>query len=282
MIDLHMHSTASDGLLSPEDLVHQAVKTGLTTISLTDHDTIDGIPAAVQAAQVAGITLLSGVELSVAMGDYRDVHMLGYGIDGANHTLTTALHAFADARAQRSGAILDRINQRLTEEGRQTLSPQEVTQQAAGVLGRPHIGRALMARGYVSSMEEAFTLYLRPCNVPKYYWDWREALQTIHAAGGIAVLAHPVTITRNLDELQTLVDQMAHGGLDGVEVFNSTALEHEAQYLQNCALSRGLVITAGSDFHGEEGPVRLGYGRSGMRFSEALMPPILERLQRYN
>ena len=278
MIDLHLHSTASDGLLSPEALVQAAKREQLTAIALTDHDTLSGISRAASEAATCGVELLTGVEISIAFLAYRDVHLLGYGIDPDNRLLNETLEQFAEARKKRSDAIIDRINESLRSEGRIPLDPMEVQSQAQGVLGRPHIGRALIKRGYVTTMEEAFNSYLRPCNVAKQYWDWQEAISAIHAAGGVAVLAHPVTITRDCEELTELITRMAAGGLDGIEVMNNTALEHEVRHLQRCALALGLLMTAGSDFHGEPGPVRLGYGRNGFRFSDDLLPPLRERI----
>ncbi|MDY0300829.1 MAG: PHP domain-containing protein [Trichlorobacter sp.] len=278
-IDLHTHSNCSDGVLSPEELVGAAARAGLDTISLTDHDSIAGVARAIAAAEKYGIKVLPGVELSVAWQDWHDVHLLGYGIDIDNAPLLQALDNFAAQRANRNLEIIASVNRKLTAKGLEQLLPEEVTALADGVLGRPHIARALMARGYVSNMEEAFEHYLVPCNVPKAYWPMADAISAIHQAGGAAVLAHPTSITRDTDLLEKIIKDLSKIGLDGVEIYNSMASEAEASFLQGIANSLKLITTAGSDFHGIDEQDCIGKGRSGIRFSDALLPPLYEKIK---
>lgn len=272
-IDLHTHSNCSDGVLSPEELVTAARQAGLVAISLTDHDNITGVPRAIAAGEKAGIMVIPGVELSVAWHDWHDVHLLGYDIDIKNAELLKALDRFATQRANRNLEIISSINRKLVQKGLVQLTVEEVTNLADGVLGRPHIARALIARNHVQDMDEAFEQYLVPCNVPKTYWPMADAIIAIHNAGGIAVLAHPTSISHDLALLRKTIEELATIGLDGVEVYNSMASETEAAFLQEVAHNLKLITTAGSDFHGISPEDRIGKGRNGIRFSDALLRP---------
>lgn len=276
-IDLHLHSTSSDGVLSPSAVVAAAADAGLSAIALCDHDTVLGVDEAIAAGTVYGIRVLAGVELSVAFQEYQDVHLLGYGIDQTNRMLLDRLEAFARRRANRNREIIVSINRLLREQQREPLEIAEVEALAGGVLGRPHIARALMARGYVADMEQAFERYLVPCNVPKYYWPMEEALQVIRQVGGVAVLAHPTSISWEHLELERIITALSVLGLDGIEVYNSMASESDTIFLQRLANKLGLLVTGGSDFHGIDAEDRIGKGRGGIRFPETLLPPLLAR-----
>jgi hypothetical protein len=274
-IDLHLHSTCSDGLLGPEQLVAAAYQAGLTTIALCDHDTVRGVAALQQAAATAGINVIPGVELSVAFQGYEDVHLLGYGIDINNNELLANLHTFALRRANRNREIITLVNAKLAQQGKTTLEVAEVEALAGGVIGRPHIGRALLARGHASDMQHAFDQYLTPCNVPKFYWPIAEALSAIKSAGGVAVLAHPTTISLDHHLLSELITELQALGLDCIEVYNSLAGEADALFLQGLTRRLDLLVTGGSDFHGIAPDERIGKGRGGIRFSDALLPPLI-------
>lgn len=276
-IDLHLHSTSSDGVLSPSAVVAAAADAGLSAIALCDHDTVLGVDEATTAGAARDVRVLAGVELSVAFQGYQDVHLLGYCIDQTNRTLLDRLSAFALRRANRNREIVASINQLLREQQREPLEIAEVEALAGGVLGRPHIARALIARGYVSDMEQAFECYLVPCNVPKYYWPMEEALQVIRQAGGVAVLAHPTSISREHPELEQIITALGLLGLDGIEVYNNMASEPDTIFLQRLATKLGLLVTGGSDFHGIDAEDRIGKGRGGIRFPETMLPPLLAR-----
>ena len=274
-IDLHLHSTCSDGLLTPEQLVAAAYQAKLTTIALCDHDTVNGVALLQQAAASTGISVIPGVELSVAFRDHEDIHLLGYGIDINNAELLDNLHTFALRRTNRNREIIAVINTKLSQEGKAPLEVAEVEYLADGVIGRPHIGRALLARGYVRDMQHAFDQYLVPCNVPKFYWPMEEALSAIRRAGGVAVLAHPTTISLDHQLLADLITRLQALGLDGIEIYNSLASEADMLFLQGLARRLNLLVTAGSDFHGTSAEDQIGKGRGGIRFSDALLPPLL-------
>lgn len=277
MIDLHMHSSCSDGVLPPEQLILKAQETGLSSIALCDHDTIAGVEAAIAAGKRYGVEVIPGVELSVCFKDYSDVHLLGYWIDIHAPELLKQLDAFAFRRANRNNEIVMAVNQRLQQECKEPIAIDEVEAFADGVMGRPHIARALIQRGYVTGMEEAFSRYLVPCDVPKTYWALEDALATIQRIGGVAVLAHPTSITQNQQLLTELISELKTLGLDGIEVYNSLATEHETMFLQGLANRLNLLTTGGSDFHGIEEHDLMGKGRGGIRFSNALLPPLRTR-----
>ncbi|WP_277058508.1 PHP domain-containing protein [Trichlorobacter lovleyi] len=277
MIDLHLHSSCSDGILAPAQLVSAAQLSGLSTIALCDHDTVAGVEAATLAGKEQGIEVIPGVELSVSFRGFSDVHLLGYWIDIYAPELTEQLDRFAFRRANRNREIVMAVNQALQQQAKEPLAFNEVEALADGVMGRPHIARALLQRGYVTGMEDAFSRYLVPCDVPKTYWPMEEALATIQRVGGVAVLAHPTSITRDQQLLTELISELKELGLDGIEIYNSLATDQEIMFLQGLANRLQLMPTGGSDFHGIEEHDQIGKGRGGIRFSDALLPPLRKR-----
>jgi predicted metal-dependent phosphoesterase TrpH len=221
LVDLHLHSLFSDGILTPGELVAEAASLGLRAIALADHDNVDGIPEALAAGRKYNVEIVTAVELSVIWEDMSDIHLLGYAFDHENAALQKALGEFRAFRAGRSERILANINQRLSGEGKQPLDYADVAKRAGGTIGRPHIGRALLAAGYAKDMEGAFTRYLVPCNEPKRFFPLEEAINLIHDAGGCTVLAHPVFIGVSDARLGELLDIFIELGLDGVEAHSS-------------------------------------------------------------
>jgi predicted metal-dependent phosphoesterase TrpH len=279
-IDLHIHSSFSDGALSPAELVSLAYSLDVSVIAIADHDTVAGIAVGTAAALERGITVIPAVELSVQFELWTDVHLLGYGIDYRNVHFLERMDNFQQHRAGRSGEILARVNEVLCAEGRTEISREEVESSALGALGRPHIARAMLKRGYVENMEDAFRRYLVPCAVPKQYWLIDDAITEIHRIGGVAVLAHPTSICKDLTELQKIIVSLHNTGLDGLEVFNNMAWPLEMEFLRRLTEERGLLATAGSDFHGIEEGLEIGRGRAGIRFDDSLLVPLYERLNK--
>lgn len=277
-IDLHVHSNCSDGAFSAPELVEQANSLGLMTIAIADHDSVAGIASGIAAAARLGVELLPAVELSVQFGTWDDVHLLGYGIDYSDREFCEKLNGFRERRETRNGEILVRVNNALSFEGRCPIAPEEVQCFAIDVIGRPHIARALLERGYVKTVEEAFRRYLVPCNVPKQYWSIDEAMAEIRRMGGISVLAHPTTVSSDREQLRQIITDLAARGLDGVEVFNNLAQDHEMEFLRRRTLEAGLLVTGGSDYHGIENGLEMGRGRGGIRFSASLLAPLRQRL----
>ena len=266
LVDLHLHSTFSDGVLTPTELVIEAAALGLRAIALADHDNVDGIPEALAAGREFGVEIVSAVELSTLWQDLDDLHLLGYAFDHENPALQQALGEFRVFRAGRSERILANINLRLTAEDRQPLDFSDVRKRAGGTIGRPHIGQALVAAGYVRSMEDAFIRYLVPCNEPKRFFPIEEAITLIHDAGGCTVLAHPPFIKVSDKQLSELLDEFITLGLDGLEAYSSGAGNDGIDRYITMARRKNLIITGGSDFHQPiKGGVVMGTGRGNLK-----------------
>jgi len=277
-IDLHIHSNYSDGAFSPQELVRRAAEANLVAIAIADHDSVAGINEGISAGSLINIDVIPAVELSVQFKDWQDVHLLGYGIDVTDSTFLAKLNGFRERREHRNMEILGRVNDMLVEENHTTIELTEVLDFARDTIGRPHIARALLERGYVNTVEDAFRRYLVPCNVPKHYWPIDDAIHDIRRIGGVAVLAHPTSVTVERQVLRDIIVALSELGLDGIEVFNNMAQADEMEFLRRLAAEMGLLVTGGSDFHGIEEGLEMGKGRGGIRFSDTLLAPIRKRL----
>jgi hypothetical protein len=279
--DLHIHSFHSDGVFSPAALVELAASKGLQAIALADHDSVAGIEEALAAGARHGVEVIPAVELSVEFKQFHDIHLLGYYIDHHDAVFLEKLALFQARRAERGRAIVARINAKLTQEGEAHISYEEVHALAGEALGRPHIAQVLISRGLVRDIQEAFDRYVVPCNVPKAYFPMDEALAEIRRLNGVAVLAHPTTVTDNRALLKGLINELAVIGLDGIEVFNNMCYSDDIIFLESLAFHLGLVMTGGSDFHGIENDIEMGSGRGALAVGyhrvEALKQRILER-----
>jgi len=246
-IDLHMHSTFSDGFKSPTTLVEMAAAKKLVAISLTDHDSVDGLPEAIRAGKENGVEVVAGVELSCEFRG-RDLHVLGYGVDPNDDAFRGALDKFCETRHKRGIKIVEKLNALGIN-----IEPAEVLAKAGeGALGRPHIAAVLVDKGVVSRTGEAFDKYIAeggPAYVPKYKMSPPEAIGYIQAAGGLAFIAHPGVFLENESELFDLIRE----GFDGVEVYHPTHSASRSRELKRIAEEKGLLISGGSDYHGFEG-----------------------------
>jgi predicted metal-dependent phosphoesterase TrpH len=261
VIDLHLHTTASDGLLSPAQLVSRVAAAGVTTCAVTDHDTVGGLDEAASAAAACGLRFVPGIEITAVDGG-RDVHLLGYGIAPRSTLLETFLVVQRDERRRRVRRLLDRLAElgMPVDEGailacRAAIGSGPVLSRT---LGRPHIARAMVDAGYVSDVNEAFDKWLgsgRPAFVPRPGASPAEVVARIHQAGGVAAMAHPAQ-TRRDDLIPALVD----AGLDALEVWHSEHDEAAIAHYKSVAIACGLLMTGGSDFHGDMTgrPCRLG------------------------
>jgi 3',5'-nucleoside bisphosphate phosphatase len=247
VIDLHVHSTASDGTLAPDALVARLAGAGVTTFALADHDTTAGLAAAAAAATAAGLGFLTGIEIT-AIEDEKDVHVLGYGIDPASAPLAAFL---AEQRGYRRARIVA-IELRLAELGvpvSLSADPRLDGDDGGRTIGRPVIARALVAAGHVASMEEAFARYLtpgQPAFVPRTGAPVPAVVAMIARAGGIAALAHP-GLTRRDDAIARWID----AGLPAIEVWHSQHDDADVARYAALAERHGLLMTGGSDFHGD-------------------------------
>jgi predicted metal-dependent phosphoesterase TrpH len=280
-VDLHLHSTYSDGVMTPFELVAEAAAIGLRAIALADHDNVDGIPEALAAGEQYAVEVVTGVELSTLWGDLHDLHLLGYAFDHRSPALRDALSGFREFRARRSERILANVNRRLSAEGRRPLDFGEVSRRAGGTIGRPHLGQALIAAGCVRDMDEAFSRYLVPCNEPKRFFPLDEAIRLVHDAGGCAVLAHPPFIGVGEERLPELLDGFIALGLDGLEAYCSGTNNDGIDRYITMARRKGLIITGGSDFHQPlKGGVVMGSGRGNLKIPYRCVEEIRERVAR--
>lgn len=277
-IDLHIHSSFSDGAFTPSELVARAGTLDVGVIAIADHDSVAGVEEAAAAGYAADIEVLPAVELSVQFKEWQDVHLLGYGINCRDDKFLQDLDGFRRRREGRNDEILGRVNELLRSEGRSPLARESVLAYARDSIGRPHIARALLERGYADSVEDAFRRYLVLCNVPKSYWPMDEAIAEIHRIGGVAVLAHPTSISKDAGTLGSVIAALQESGLDGIEVYNNMGWPLEIEFLRRFAEDQELLVTAGSDFHGIEEGLEIGRGREGMHFDSALLAPLYERI----
>jgi predicted metal-dependent phosphoesterase TrpH len=257
-VDLHTHSIYSDGTMTPTQLVSLAADAGIKAIALCDHDSLSGIDEALIAGNNSDIEVIPAVELSVQHKNYSDIHLLGYYIDHHDPAFSQKMNEFRQRRETRGVTLINRLNKVLLKEGKTPLSFENIADNVEGAFGRPHIGRALIESGSAVNMQDAFDRYLEPYNVPKIYLPIEEGLAEIKRLGGLSVLAHPVSITRDLNLLQKIIKELAEIGLDGLEVYNNMSNKQETEQLQGIANRLGLAITGGSDFHGTEGDVEIG------------------------
>jgi predicted metal-dependent phosphoesterase TrpH len=271
LIDLHTHSTASDGSLRPAEVVRLAKEAGLKALALTDHDTTDGLAEAMAAGEELGVEVIPGVEISAQFTD-DTMHILGYFIDFASGQLAARLEVLKQARKERNPKIVAKLNALglpVTMEQVERLS-------GGGQVGRPHIARALLESGYVGTMQQAFDIYLKnggKAYVAKYRFPPKEALDMIREAGGVPVLAHPFTLGMgSAAALKEVLLDLQAKGLAGIEIFYADhSPEQEALYLK-LARELGLLVTGGSDFHGLNKPeVTLGNIRSRDRLTYDLV-----------
>ena len=249
-VDLHTHSTASDGQYSPAEVVRLAKERGIEVLGLTDHDTIDGLKAAMEAGGRLGIRVLSGVELSA--GEYANLHILGYGFPADSPVLGAMCEDLRRGRERRKYRIAEFLRQKGLD-----IPLAEVDAAAAGgVIGRPHFAQVMLRRGYVATRKEAFDRYLDTAEYHAYEKgrkpDMRTCIERIKQAGGKASLAHPYQIGLDRDSLEELVQELALYGLDAIECYYPIhSSEQQSEYLRLAEKYR-LHITGGSDFHGEK------------------------------
>lgn len=286
-VDLHMHSCVSDGRYAPAELIARAAAAGLQVIALTDHDNVDGIPAALEAAQkFPNLRVIPGVEISTEEPE-GEVHVLGYFIDCGNPELLAALEKSRESRVGRAHAMLEKLA------GLGMPLEWKRVQQIAGdgTIGRPHIAQALLEKGYIATLKEAFEKYIAdggPAYVERIKITPAETVELISRAGGIAVLAHPLTSKRirgasgttalepktaKLDEPEATIARLKKNGLAGIEAYYGEYTQEQVQSLLKLAEKYGLLATGGSDYHGldENAETRLGGAKVPLAAAEKLI-----------
>lgn len=247
-VDLHTHSLYSDGTASPTELVQMAVHSGLRGIALTDHDTIEGIDEFLAHGREHKLELIPGLEISATHRDFS-VHILGYGIDHRNRDLAQWLIRLQEGRASRNKQIISKLQNMghdIQYDELDAISP-------CGQTGRPHIARLLQNKGIVQSTKDAFVHYLRnggPAWADRFSYSTAESIDIIHRAGGLAVLAHPGMLQQHTQALSLVIAELVERGLDGIEAYYPTHSPKMEKSLRSFARKYQLVLTGGSDYHG--------------------------------
>jgi len=263
--ELHSHTTFSDGVLTPDELVAEALRVGLATLAVTDHDIVEGVAPARAAAAGTGLELIPGVEFSASL-EGREVHILGLFIDDLNEELVASTLRSREFRRQRATDIVARLNNLGVGVDFDTVA--EVA--GAGSIGRPHIAQALVHHGASRDVDEAFQRFIgigRPAFTPKPTLDAAEVIDVVHGAGGIAILAHPASSRVSNDRIRTLMSL----GLDGFEVDHPKHNASARRKLTRLADETGLLPSAGSDFHGPgSGRTTLGSHAVPIEWLEAM------------
>jgi 3',5'-nucleoside bisphosphate phosphatase len=272
-IDLHIHSWFSDGTKSPTELVQLAARSGVSALAITDHDTMDGVNEALAASTEYGVEVVPGLEVSV-VHKKKALHILGYFMDPGYAELAAALSVLQKARDDRNEKIIFKLQSlgiaATVEELKEISGP--------GQTGRPHIARLLMNHGMVRSMPQAFDEYLRKdakAYVARFAYSAEEAIGLITRAGGIAVLAHPIQVDKTLRSLATLLPVLKSYGLAGIETFYPTQKKKMRKRIRKFAEANDLLLTGGSDYHGDIRPgTRLAGGNN------VYVPPeLLEKMK---
>lgn len=260
VIDLHVHTTASDGTMSPAEVVRYAKQKGLRTIAITDHDTIEGIEEGLQEGSKQGLEIIPGVELSADFPK-GTMHVLGYYIDHTGAELVDKLTVLQQARSERNLKIIEKLRALGIK-----IELSEVKETPEhGQIGRPHFAHTMVKKGYAQDIQDAFDRYLRkggPAYVEKFRLSPEEAINMIRTAGGITVLAHPFTLNKpQPHEFDAVIRELKQQGLDGIEVHYPEHSEGLKKFYRDVAHKYGLLITGGSDFHGlTKDDVDLGEG----------------------
>jgi predicted metal-dependent phosphoesterase TrpH len=297
VVDLHTHSNASDGDLSPAQLVRESKKRGVTVLALTDHDTLGGLEDAQNEANAAGVRFIHGIEISInwkksagvsGLGPGGEMHLLGLGIKTPSPAFLTTIGELSRRREERNREILDAMNAIGIEASWDDILAETgsvpTNQDGAPVnslsIGRPHFASFLVRKRIVRNQDQAFARYLKPGKplyVPKAGLVFEQAVAIIRESGGIPVLAHPMSLYVAWGCLPDLVKALKDRGLMGIEAWHPIAKAKACQRLEELGRSLGLYITEGSDFHGAARLGRnLGISNKGREISYAVIEAIPE------
>lgn len=278
LIDLHTHSTCSDGSMTPRELVRHAAESGLAAIALTDHDTVSGVAQAVKAGEEYGVEVVPAIEFSVK--SKTETHILGYFIDINSPDLNVILDEIIEKRIERNvmtAKLLKDLGFDVSVEEAAALAP-------GGIIGRAHFARVMMNKGYVDSVKEAFDKYLssgKPAYFGNQKLEAKTAIEAIHAAGGVAFLAHPHLIKISDDELEKYLQELQSYGLDGLEGYYTDYDEAMQNKFQSMAKKHGLAISGGTDFHAAMKPhISIGKGTGNMAVPYSVLENIKAMVNR--
>lgn len=276
MIDLHTHSTFSDGTMTPEQLVIFAEKRGVNVLALTDHDTVDGIDRFM--AVESSVERVAGVEMSLAYTP-GTFHLVGLFIDHRNKHLCDVLDWMKESRRKRNAKLLERVSELVGRD----VTEADVSDSNDGEIGRPHIAKFLIKQRLAENIEDAFEKYLGESGslyLRKELLDFHSGMDAIHAAGGLAVLAHPLTLEIDEDKYSPFIKYLKSLGLDGIEVWCSDTPAEKFPMFESIAREHGMAVSGGSDFHGDISlGIGIGTGRSGQRIPYRVYEELKKRLR---
>lgn len=275
-VDLHVHSTKSDGSLSPSDLVLEAKKKRLKAFALTDHDTVDGIDEAMAASEGSGVTVIPGIELSTEY-EGKDIHIVGLLIDKEQPAFRDKIQEFVDSRILRN----QKMCLKLTEAGCPLTYEELVGEFPGSVITRAHYAQILLKKGYTKSLKEAFERYIGdrgPCFIPREKITPEDGVKLILSAKGIPVLAHPLQYGMGDERLQRLIDRLKEAGLQAMEAIYCTHTPSEEAKMRSLAKKNDLLLSGGSDFHGNAKPgLEMGTGYGKLYVSAEILDELMKR-----
>lgn len=275
MIDLHCHSTSSDGTYRPKDLVKMAEDLGISHLALTDHDTTDGLNELLNSD--SNVIRIPGIEISVYFKK-GELHLVGLFIDKNNTELSLMEKEIKQFRLERNDKMISNLSKLL----KRNISINDLTDNPEGQLGRPHIAKFLVKNGVVPTINEAFEIYLKDgglLSVKKQHVPIERAIQVIKKAGGLTIMAHPSTLKLDDEKLEKLILDYKALGLDGVEAYSSHSPEDKKEVFADIALRNGLIVSCGSDFHGANGKVASLGADLGKMSDDFILKPMYERLK---
>lgn len=274
-IDLHTHTTASDGTYTPKELIDYALEKELSAIAITDHDTLDGLYEAKAYAKDFDLEVISGIEFSThASYCKNDLHILGLYINEHDQDFIASLDEILTSRDERNLKMIEKLN----AHGLHISMDDVLATSSDGVITRAHFGRALLEKGYIQTISDAFSKYIGndcPCYVERGKLSPKRAIQLIIQNGGVPVLAHPMLYPLNLLELEAVIKTLTQEGLMGIEGIYSTYNKNETAFIHKMADKYALIITGGSDFHGSNKKgIDLATGYGQLFVPDTLLPPL--------
>lgn len=276
LIDLHVHSDKSDGSYSPSDLVSYAIKQGVTAFALTDHDTVDGIDEAMNAAKGSPVKVIPGIELSTEY-EGKDIHIVGLFIDKDEPAFRNKIQEFVDSRDLRNRKMC----QKLTDAGMPITYEELIEEFPGSVITRAHYAQLLLKKGYTKSLKEAFERYIGdrcPYFIPREKITPEDGVKLILSAKGIPVLAHPLLYGMGEERLNKLIDSLTASGLQAMEAVYCTHTPSDERKMRALAAQKGLLISGGSDFHGKAKPgLELGSGYGKLYVSQEILDNLYQR-----
>ena len=279
MIDLHVHTTASDGEYPPRDVIKMAKENDVETIAIADHDTVEGLEEAIDEGKKIGVEVIPAIELNAKV-EKGKMHILGFYMDYNNPEFMKAIAALRKDREDRNAEFIAEFNKQNIN-----ITLDQVKKYAIGnIIAKPHFARALYDNGYINDIEEAYSNYFNvpPMkNIKRQSITPKQAIEFIKNAGGIAVIAHPVTLKLKDDELDAKIKELKEYGLDGIECYNNIHTKEDIAKLKEIANRNNMLITAGSDFHGPitTPGVIIGRGKDNNIITD--IPDMLEKLKNY-